>query len=73
MSAIRSLSEGKQTSGGLSNSVENDRAVIGLRNSLKGIYGMCLTLSVDLQLERFDDRRPQSNIGRKRLPEFFRV
>jgi hypothetical protein len=32
-----------------------------------------LRCSVDLQPERFDDRRPESNIGSEGLPEFFGV
>src|SRR5712691_3699819 len=46
-------------------------ADMGLVDSPNGIYGIPPGRSVDFQTERFDDRRPKSDIGCKRLPEFF--
>jgi hypothetical protein len=42
------------------------------RNAMERRLGQ-VGRSVYLQPERFDDRRPESNIGCERLPEFFRV
>ena len=48
-------------------------AGIGGVFALTGNFGMCLTYSVDLQSERFDDRSPKCNIGCEGPPEFFGV
>jgi hypothetical protein len=39
----------------------------------RDVMEYALRCSVDLQRERFDDRRPESNIGCEGPPEFFGV
>src|SRR5882757_3306083 len=41
-----------------------------LPNEPDGFYNLG---SVDLKPQRFDDRRPKSDVGGKRLSEFFRI
>jgi len=73
---LRPLSEAEPTLRDLRTapiSVENDpHRTRAHRNSPTGEF-MDTQCSVDLKRERFDDRRPESNIGCEGLSEFFGV
>ena len=68
-----SWSDSNQQPGYYDRPIANMKPVaIDERNAMERRLGQ-VGRSVDLQPERFDDRRPESNIGCERLPEFFRV